>query len=359
MSSLLPHRLLGFSLLLFGAAPLLAQVQVQIGSKRDNTLYEEATGALSNGAGQHFFTGMTVVGVRHRGLVAFDVASVVPAGASIVAVDLTLNMSASKGPNSAVDLHAATADWGEGTSLAPGSEGQGAPATPGDATWLHRFYSTTNWANAGGDYSPTVSGSVTVSVNGSYTWTSTPAMVANVQNWLDNPAQNFGWVLTTSEIAGNSKRFDTRENVSPQLAPYIVVTYNPRAAVTSYGTGCNASAAGPMVQSALGLPVVPNLGFTLRASSGPASAPAALLIALDALPNPIGYGNGCWVYVNPLTVIVTLNGSMTGGVVNFPLPVPNVQGIYGAVLETQVAALDPLGPLSVVSSNALHVLVGK
>jgi len=50
-----------------------------------------------------------------------------------------------------IELHKLLADWGEGTSQATGEEGQGAPATPNDATWRHRFFDTIFWTNEGGD----------------------------------------------------------------------------------------------------------------------------------------------------------------------------------------------------------------
>ena len=58
-------------------------------------------------------------------------------------------------------MRRALADWGEGTSFGLGA---GSPATPGDATWLHTFYNTDLWTNAGGDFSSdmpvTVSGPI-------------------------------------------------------------------------------------------------------------------------------------------------------------------------------------------------------
>ena len=54
------------------------------------------------------------------------------------------------------------ADWGEGTSVAPGEEGDGAPATTNDATWRHRFFDTIFWTTEGGDFSGTVSASQSV-----------------------------------------------------------------------------------------------------------------------------------------------------------------------------------------------------
>jgi len=68
-----------------------------------------------------------------------------------------------------IELHKLLADWGEGTSQATGEEGQGAPATPNDATWRHRFFDTIFWTNDDGDFSATVSASQSVGPIGQYT----------------------------------------------------------------------------------------------------------------------------------------------------------------------------------------------
>ena len=44
---------------------------VSITSAKDNTLYQNATGSISNGAGDSFFAGKTGLGVATRGLLAF------------------------------------------------------------------------------------------------------------------------------------------------------------------------------------------------------------------------------------------------------------------------------------------------
>ena len=114
------------------------------------------------------------------------------------------------------------ADWGEGTSVAPGEEGTGAPATTNDATWRHRFFDTIFWTTQGGDFSGTVSASQSVGAVGDYVWSSAP-MVADVQSWLDNPANNFGWLVLGDESAiETAKRFDTRESTIP---PVLTINY--------------------------------------------------------------------------------------------------------------------------------------
>lgn len=212
-----------------GVPFLYPQTQVTINPIKDNTLYESGTGALSNGAGSYFFVGRTnqTAGESiRRGLLAFDIAGNVPPGATITSVTLTLNMSKTTAGAHTVSLHRVLADWGEGTSNAGGEEGSGASSTTGDATWIHRFFDTTNWVNAGGDFSSTPSASQSVGGVGSYTWGSTSGMVADVQQWLNSPSMNFGWLLLGNEsTARTAKRFDTKEHPTSANRPRLTITY--------------------------------------------------------------------------------------------------------------------------------------
>jgi hypothetical protein len=206
---------------------------VNLTPSKDNTLYEydPAEGDHSNGAGFHFFAGENGMGELRRGVLAFNIAGAIPAGSTITAVSLTMNMSMTPANAETVELHKLLADWGEGTSHAPMGEGDGAPATPNDATWRHRFFDTIFWTTEGGDFSATVSASQSVVGVGQYTWSSTQ-MVADVQSWLDNPASDFGWLVLGDETAaGTTKRFDTRESASP---PVLTIQYTlpPRALPT-------------------------------------------------------------------------------------------------------------------------------
>src|SRR5438067_6783796 len=212
--------------LIFIGAGLASALTISIMPSKDNTLYEydPAEGDHSNGAGFHFFAGENGMGELRRGVLAFDIAGSVPPGSTITAVSLSMNMSMTPAGALTVELHKLLADWGEGTSHAPMGEGDGAPATPNDATWRHRFFDTVFWTTQGGDFSATVSASQSVGGVGQYTWSSAQ-MVADVQSWLDNPATDFGWLVLGDETAiGTAKRFDTRESASP---PVLTIQYIP------------------------------------------------------------------------------------------------------------------------------------
>ena len=209
---------------------------VNINPSKDNTLYEydPLDGDKSNALGLHFFAGETGMKELRRGVLAFDIAGNIPPGSTITAVSLSLNMSRAPTTNVyAMELHKLLADWGEGTSIASGEEGDGAPATPNDPTWRHRFFDTIFWNTQGGDFSPTASASQMVGGIGQYTWSSAQ-MVADVQGWLDQPASNFGWLMLGDEsIFLTAKRFDTRESANP---PVLAITYVPSGSPTPTAT---------------------------------------------------------------------------------------------------------------------------
>jgi hypothetical protein len=211
---------------------LAAGEQVTLTPDRDNTLFGYADGSASNGAGDSIFVGTSGPfggGLLHRGLVRFDVAAGVPAGALVRSVSLTMFLIQGSGLGDPADftLHRALADWGEGTSQSPG--GLGAPATPGDATWLHTFFPDQFWTNEGGDFEPAPSATITIPPspnNTFYTWRSTAQLVADVQSWLDQPATNFGWVMVGNETLGfTARRLASRENLVPTHVPMLTIEY--------------------------------------------------------------------------------------------------------------------------------------
>ena len=204
------------------AAPVTQTVTLN--PVKDNTLYESVTGGLSNGKGAHIFAGATNQRQPRRALLAFDVAGAIPAGSQILSARLTMNISLTiSGPQPAA-LHAVSRDWGEGASNA-GSvrDGIGVAPQPGDATWIHTFSPNARWTNAGGDFNATPDATAMTTSTGA-TWTSSSSLVSRVQNWLDQPATNFGWIIIVNEAqGGTAKRFDSRE--SPATAPALVIEF--------------------------------------------------------------------------------------------------------------------------------------
>jgi len=209
---------------------------INIVSSRDNTLYEDASGSLSNGAGQFLFAGRTFQGGEdlRRGLIYFDLSGI-PTGATITSVTLTMNMSRTISGAANVALHSVNTDWGEGTSNAGGQEGGGAASTAGDATWIHNFFPGSNWATAGGDFVAGASATTSVNAIGSYNWSSA-TMISDVQGWADNSATNFGWIVIGNEsTAGSAKRFDTHEHPTVANRPTLVIEFTPVPEPSSIG----------------------------------------------------------------------------------------------------------------------------
>jgi hypothetical protein len=217
---------------------------ITLPAQKDNTIFSDAN-SLSNGAGDYIFAGTTSSGFTRRALIQFDLSSV-PAGSTINSVQLVLTMSMSIIGPEVVELHRASASWGEGTSDAPGAEGGGDPATPNDATWSDRFYLVSQWTTPGGDFAPAVSSAVSVGSTGNYTWPSTSVSVADVQGWVANPATNFGWLIKTADEVSTptAKRFNSRTNPVSSQRPMLVVDFTPPAQIQAFcfgdgsGTAC-------------------------------------------------------------------------------------------------------------------------
>lgn len=213
-------------LLLLCGAPAGQSQTVEIHAAADATLIEDPEGDLANGAGPVFHAGRTSQsqnGLR-RGLLRFDVAAFVPAGAIVEDVELTLHCSQTNGGPAAVSLHRARAAWGEGASSTSG--GNGAPAQTGDATWLYTSFADTHWPDVGGTFAPRPSAVAIVDQAGFYAWPATRRMVQDVNLWRASPARNRGWLLLGDESQPTTtKRFDSRENTLASVRPVLRVTW--------------------------------------------------------------------------------------------------------------------------------------
>jgi hypothetical protein len=333
-------------------AAAAAQTTVTIPCSLDNSLYEDATGSLSNAKGIGLFVGVTGQNTKRRALVKFDIAGALPAGARVLDASLNITVTRTAVPFDVdVFAHRALASWGEGTSNAPGQEGGGAPSSNGDATWRHRFYPNTLWTNLGGDFAPTASAVVRSPAYGSASSGASSAFVQDVQQMLSNPASNHGWLLKTNEAqAYVARRLGSRESTTP---PSLTVTYLLPGQTALWGTGCPVN--GQNFLHAVGGAPIGGTTVQLQQLLGPANSPAVNLLALD-LDGP---GNPLLPQCNlhlPLTGpivshnILVLDGSGFG---SSPLPIP--VGFGGVFLVSQTAALTPSGGF--VLSNAAAMLL--
>ncbi len=218
------------SLLLLTATACPAVI-VLIPAEKDNTLYQSGTGHLANGAGDFLFAGRTLQSSNsvRRGLIEFDVASFLPAGAIINSATLTLHASLTRATSTVISVHRLTREWIEGTTDAASNEGAGAtPVLGNDATWLHAVSTSVPWTGPGaaGDFSPAASSTATILGSGAfYSW---PGLQSDVQSWLANASDNHGWLLLGDEsTSATAVQFDSRTHPNDDNRPILTIDFTP------------------------------------------------------------------------------------------------------------------------------------
>ena len=190
----------------------------------DTTLFETAPD--NNLGASTLAAGTTRGGLRARALIQFDLRTI-PTNAIIQSAALSVIVvhSPSAGVASVFDLRRMLQPWGEGSQ----NGNNGGPARTNEASWNMRFAPSTPWSAPGGsapaDFSATVSASASIGETGTYTFSSIPALAADVQAWTMNPAANFGWILMDEheELMLTARRFGSRED--PVHAPVLVVQF--------------------------------------------------------------------------------------------------------------------------------------
>ena len=195
----------------------------------DNNLGGELT--LPVGATETNNTGRVDI---NRGLIKFNIASTVPSNTTISSVTLLVTVMRVPAELPRVDsvfsLRRMLKDWGEGTNVSQTVGPSGSSAEAGQATWNARFYPNVLWSLPGAaapiDFTNTVSATAFIRGTNRYTFNTTPALVADVQAWLNNPAANFGWILRseneTTEFT--NRRFASREDAVN--APSLLIEYS-------------------------------------------------------------------------------------------------------------------------------------
>ena len=95
---------------------------------------------------------------------------------------------------------------------------------------MNTFYPDQLWGAEGGDFATSPTSSIVVSAEGFFSFDSTvdAGLLTDVQQWLDQPDTNFGWLLKATDEAftGSAKRFATRENAEPTFQPLLTVSYS-------------------------------------------------------------------------------------------------------------------------------------
>jgi hypothetical protein len=181
-------------------------------------------------------------GPTNRALLRFDVASVVPSGSKITSAKFTIacikQTTAEIPAGVTYGLHRMLTSWGEGSVL-PEMPGRGAPAQPGDATWTTRFFPTNAWAQGGGlagiDFIEASSSTTYIGTLGVFEFEFTFEVLADIQQWLDNPGTNFGWMLKSEseDVRFSARQFASRETDDPDIAPRLEIEYTPAPVITN------------------------------------------------------------------------------------------------------------------------------
>ena len=218
--------------------------EVTLFPSADATLIElKPTNSL--GGATWLAAGLTQNGNTNRALIKFDIAAAVPPGSTIL--DIGVKVWVTRTPvdgnaNSLFSLRRVLRPWNEGSNVPADSQypGLGAPAHAGDATWTHASWGTNAWTIPGGqegvDFSAGFSASTGIAgITANGYFFEAGGMIADVQLWLDHPAQNFGWMLKTEEEQSifTARRFGSRELEDANESPQLIITYLPPIVITN------------------------------------------------------------------------------------------------------------------------------
>ncbi len=191
------------------------------------TIYQEDTNA-ANGSGQYLFAGRTNQGFARRSLLRFDL-SALPIDALLQSVSVGMNVAQGNGGIRPMSLHRATQQWTTGASDPAGTESVGVAAMIGDCSWAwassNGALGGTPWNDEGGSFQSVASATSSTTVMGMQSWTS-ETLRADVESWLANPNENFGWFLLGDEtVAGTSRRLDSAHAVVGGFLPSLQLEY--------------------------------------------------------------------------------------------------------------------------------------
>lgn len=332
---------------------MAAQTTTVIPCGRDNTLYESSTGAFSNALGESVFVGVTAQGRLRRALLWFDVASALPPGARVIAAELELQIVFSPAlAATQLFLHRPLLPWGEGSSYATaGGGGQGAPSTPGDATWTHAIDPILPWTTPGGDFDQQPSAILELPIAGTVR-----GFVAadEVQQWFDQPNSNLGWLLKTAEAGSidRARRLESRESAG--APPRLHVQWLMPGQTGTFGTGCPV-AGGPLQTTFAGVPIG-GTPITVQQTSAPPGAVGVTFysLALDPIGTPLA--PACRLHLPLGGTLIPGDVFVTdvSGAASSALLLPT--GFPGALVVGQAAVLDG-SALGFAAGNAALLVV--
>ena len=152
-------------------------------------------------------------------MLKFDLANHIPSDALVTSAALTLTVVQTPPTTDQVwfELHKSLVPWSE-TS----------------ATWISRLSSSTEaaWSVPGAaaptDYAGAVTQSCLITGLAKFTFVSNANMVAEVQEWVANPAQNAGWFLlcASEDLEKSVRKFGSHEAPDPTSRPVLTVEFS-------------------------------------------------------------------------------------------------------------------------------------
>jgi hypothetical protein len=280
-------RLLGVAVLMsLASAPAWGATQVLAPS--DDTFINSGNPANNNGASSSVFTGTDGHGGLMRGLVRFAM----PAGLQgrVTVSDVQLRLTVRDFPNGTAGTPAVetlaplTQAWVQGNGSGEVSStftvGMLCGGTVTGATWNQTNCTAgTSWTTPGGTVGATPSGQADttgIAVGSAVVWdsASNPRMLADAQSWIDTPASNDGWQITSSTegAPGEAQRFfSTEAGVS---APSLTVTYACKPGFVANGNACvaagpSAPAAPPWALALLAVALVATVNLSVARTAHP------------------------------------------------------------------------------------------
>jgi len=172
--------------------------------------------------------------VKFNSLLRFTDFSDVPAGYTVTGAKLRLynlnNANQTAGVSINVyELAAANAGWVEGSSIGV--------VEAGSSCWRFQKQNTVNWAGgqngagvAGTDYTTNLVGSA-IAADTTQVWVDFTLDAAVIQKWINNPAENYGIILTAlGANVGEIAYFGSSEYGTASVRPELVLTVIPEPA---------------------------------------------------------------------------------------------------------------------------------
>jgi hypothetical protein len=205
-------------LLLFGQ--FASADTLTVPPSEDSTISEKSLD-ISLGGGTTLDSGTTGPNEglkKNLALLKIDFAGNIPSNAIITSASLTLTLvTSTTTTNLWFSLHKLLQNWTEAA-----------------VTWTNRLSPPAPWSVPGGsapsDYSSAVSQSNLImgaSVPTNFTFTSSPGMTADVQDWTANPENNFGWILVCEleDLERSVRKFASSEAAATNQRPSLQVQF--------------------------------------------------------------------------------------------------------------------------------------